>query len=96
MISFRVSLLPFTDLLSRPDAGSARKLISQHARLNMGALDVSEPPASYVMVGRRLAIWPRPPWAIPLFDAMYGGMYLARISHFRLTVCAISSWTRFA
>jgi hypothetical protein len=56
MISFRVSLLPFTDLLSRPDVGSARKLISQHARLNMGTLDVSEPPASYVMVGRRLAI----------------------------------------
>ncbi|KAN0131092.1 hypothetical protein V8E53_011093 [Lactarius tabidus] len=73
-----VSLLPFTDLLSRPDAGSARKLISQHARLNMGTLDVSEPPASYVMVGRRLAIGQGPHGQSPSSTPF----------------CAISSWTR--
>ncbi|KAN0139736.1 hypothetical protein V8E53_002398 [Lactarius tabidus] len=51
------------------DAGSARKLISQHTRLNMGALDVSGPPASYVMVARGLAIGQGPhgqyPYSMP-------------------------------
>jgi hypothetical protein len=69
MISFKALILPFTDLLSRPDAGSARKLISQHTRLNMGALDVSGPPASYVMVARGLAIGQGPhgqyPYSMP-------------------------------
>ncbi|KAN0131117.1 hypothetical protein V8E53_011009, partial [Lactarius tabidus] len=53
-------------------AGHARKLISQHVRLNMGTLDVSGPPASSVAVTRGHATGRGPhgqsPFLMPCMD----------------------------